>query len=159
MLLFLGYFFPCCVLYFCLFDFKNIANGVAHEKRKGGFFDEVDLWPNPLKYLNNEFDEEDFDVDEDDEDHRFFDDLFVMGTRRRGQAKSPFPCEEEPRRPLSREEEKVEESQNCWCTTNPKLVVFTPRTSCVRPTDRFIDDAAETSRPWHRESAPASPPP
>ncbi|CAA7396079.1 unnamed protein product [Spirodela intermedia] len=39
-----------------------------------GFQDEVaeiikeDLWPNPLKYFNNEGDEEDFDGDEDDEE-------------------------------------------------------------------------------------------
>lgn len=39
-----------------------------------GFTDEVaeiikeDLWPNPLKYFNNEADEEDFDDDEDEDD-------------------------------------------------------------------------------------------
>ncbi|CAL9059036.1 NAP1-related protein 2-like isoform X2 [Musa acuminata AAA Group] len=75
----------------------NVANGVAHEKEGGkrplaeesffswfsetqqknlteGFSDEVaeiikeDLWPNPLKYFNNEADEEDFDGDEDDDE-------------------------------------------------------------------------------------------
>ncbi|XP_042436471.1 NAP1-related protein 2-like [Zingiber officinale] len=74
----------------------NIANGVSHEKEGGkrplveesffswfnetqpknlaeGFSDEVaemlkeDLWPNPLKYFNNEIDEEDFDGEEEDE--------------------------------------------------------------------------------------------
>ncbi|URE45189.1 Nucleosome chromatin assembly [Musa troglodytarum] len=75
----------------------NVANGVAHEKEGGkrplaeesffswfsetqqknlteGFSDEVaeiikeDLWPNPLKYFNNEVDDEDFDGDEDDDE-------------------------------------------------------------------------------------------
>ncbi|KAG6479552.1 hypothetical protein ZIOFF_063019 [Zingiber officinale] len=74
----------------------NIANGISHEKEGGkrplveesffswfnetqpknlaeGFSDEVaemlkeDLWPNPLKYFNNEIDEEDFDGEEEDE--------------------------------------------------------------------------------------------
>ncbi|KAJ4973149.1 hypothetical protein NE237_006323 [Protea cynaroides] len=75
----------------------DIANGGNHEKKGGkrpmsdesffswfsetqqkdiseGIHDEVaeiikeDLWPNPLKYFNNEADEEDFDGDEDDEE-------------------------------------------------------------------------------------------
>ncbi|CAD5185787.1 unnamed protein product [Musa acuminata subsp. malaccensis] len=76
----------------------NVANGVAHEKEGGKrplaeerlvfvlpcFFPEIffkknknynvaeiikeDLWPNPLKYFNNEADEEDFDGDEDDDE-------------------------------------------------------------------------------------------
>ncbi|XP_068641700.1 NAP1-related protein 2-like [Aristolochia californica] len=76
---------------------KDVANGVGHEKKGNkrshadesffawfgetqqkdlidGFHDEVaeiikeDLWPNPLKYFNNEVDEEDFDGDEEDEE-------------------------------------------------------------------------------------------
>ncbi|XP_038977137.1 NAP1-related protein 2-like [Phoenix dactylifera] len=76
----------------------EIANGNGHEKKGGkrpfteesffswfgetqqknfsdGVTDEVaeiikeDLWPNPLKYFNNEADEEDFDGDEDDEEN------------------------------------------------------------------------------------------
>ncbi|XP_042434028.1 NAP1-related protein 2-like [Zingiber officinale] len=74
----------------------NIANGVAHKKggkrplseesffswfseiqQKNlaeGFSDEVaeilkeDLWPNPLKYFNNEADDEDFEGDDDEEE-------------------------------------------------------------------------------------------
>ncbi|RWR84029.1 Nucleosome assembly protein NAP [Cinnamomum micranthum f. kanehirae] len=75
----------------------DIANGGGHEKKGGkrslteesffswfsetqmkdlseGFHDEVaeiikeDLWPNPLKYFNNEADEEDFDGDEDEDE-------------------------------------------------------------------------------------------
>ncbi|EHA8590258.1 NAP1-related protein 2 [Cocos nucifera] len=81
----------------------NTANGVAYDKSgkkrpfpeesffswfgetqqksiSEGFSDEVaeiikeDLWPNPLKYFNNEADEEDFDVDEDDEEGTDFED-------------------------------------------------------------------------------------
>ncbi|CAL9754487.1 unnamed protein product, partial [Musa acuminata subsp. burmannicoides] len=76
---------------------EHIANGDAHEKKGNkrpfaeesffswfsenqqkdfseGVMDEVaeiikeDLWPNPLKYFNNEADEEDFDGDEDDDE-------------------------------------------------------------------------------------------
>ncbi|KAK1289765.1 hypothetical protein QJS10_CPB18g01357 [Acorus calamus] len=76
---------------------KDISNGVANDKKgnkrphaEESFFswfsetqqknvsevinDEVadiikeDLWPNPLKYFNNEADEEDFEDDEDDDD-------------------------------------------------------------------------------------------
>lgn len=75
----------------------DIANGVSHEKKGSkrplaeesffswfsetqqkdlseGFHDEVaeiikeDLWPNPLKYFNNEVDDDDFDGEEDDEE-------------------------------------------------------------------------------------------
>ncbi|XP_020586704.1 NAP1-related protein 1-like [Phalaenopsis equestris] len=75
----------------------GIANGASHEKKgkkrslteesffcwfdetrakslSGGISDEIaeiikeDLWPNPLRYFNNEADEEDFDGDEDDDD-------------------------------------------------------------------------------------------
>ncbi|KAK9107644.1 hypothetical protein Syun_023655 [Stephania yunnanensis] len=78
-------------------DGKDLANGVNHEKKGSkrpfsdesflswfsetqqkdlaeGFHDEVaeiikeDLWPNPLKYFNNEADEENMDGDEDDEE-------------------------------------------------------------------------------------------
>nr|DAD34859.1 TPA_asm: hypothetical protein HUJ06_005499 [Nelumbo nucifera] len=80
----------------------DIANGSNHEKKgskrlfaEESFFswfsetqqkditevihDEVaeiikeDLWPNPLKYFNNEADEEDFEGDEDDEDGKGMD--------------------------------------------------------------------------------------
>ncbi|XP_010258384.1 PREDICTED: NAP1-related protein 2-like [Nelumbo nucifera] len=80
----------------------DIANGVNHEKKGNkrplaeesffnwfsetqqkditeGIHDEVaeiikeDLWPNPLKYFNNEADEEDFDGDEDDEEGKDID--------------------------------------------------------------------------------------
>lgn len=75
----------------------GLANGVSGEKKSSkrpfsegsffswfsetqqkdlseGFHDEIaeiikeDLWPNPLKYFNNEADEEDFDGDDDDEE-------------------------------------------------------------------------------------------
>lgn len=87
---------------------KNTANGVAYKKNGNkrpfpeesffswfgetqqksiseGFSDEVaeiikeDLWPNPLKYFNNEADEEDFDGDEDDEEGTDSEDDDVQG--------------------------------------------------------------------------------
>lgn len=44
---------------------KDIADGLSDEV---GEIIKEDLWPNPLKYFNNEADEEDSDGEEDDED-------------------------------------------------------------------------------------------
>ncbi|XP_015063944.1 NAP1-related protein 2-like [Solanum pennellii] len=44
---------------------KDIADGLSDEV---GEIIKEDLWPNPLKYFNNEADEEDSDGDEDDDD-------------------------------------------------------------------------------------------
>ncbi|CAH9117271.1 unnamed protein product [Cuscuta epithymum] len=44
---------------------KDIAEGLSDEVAE---IIKEDLWPNPLKYFNNEADEEDSDGDEDDED-------------------------------------------------------------------------------------------
>lgn len=44
---------------------KDIADGLSDEV---GEIIKEDLWPNPLKYFNNEADEEDSDGDEDDEE-------------------------------------------------------------------------------------------
>lgn len=43
---------------------KNMSEGVSDEVAD---IIKEDLWPNPLKYFNNEADEEDFDEDDDDE--------------------------------------------------------------------------------------------
>ncbi|XP_073010860.1 NAP1-related protein 2-like [Typha latifolia] len=44
---------------------KSLADGVTDEVAE---IIKEDLWPNPLKYFNNEADEEDFDGDEDEEE-------------------------------------------------------------------------------------------
>ncbi|XP_038978477.1 NAP1-related protein 2-like [Phoenix dactylifera] len=46
-------------------ELKNFSDGVTDEVAE---IIKEDLWPNPLKYFNNEADEEDFDGDEDDEE-------------------------------------------------------------------------------------------
>ncbi|KAG6476715.1 hypothetical protein ZIOFF_065962 [Zingiber officinale] len=43
---------------------KNLAEGFSDEVAE---MLKEDLWPNPLKYFNNEIDEEDFDGEEEDE--------------------------------------------------------------------------------------------
>ncbi|XP_074583170.1 NAP1-related protein 2-like [Curcuma longa] len=93
----------------------NVANGVVHEKEGGkrplseesffswfsetqqknlteGFSDEVaeilkeDLWPNPLRYFNNEVDDEDFEGDDDDEKGSDFDNEDESGGDEDGEA-------------------------------------------------------------------------
>ncbi|URD91882.1 Fatty acid hydroxylase superfamily [Musa troglodytarum] len=123
-----------------------------------------DLWPNPLKYFNSlllllstpnnrgkrtnhamanhiwwqqEADEEDFDVDEDDELNVLYEAFLKHLTTK------DFYDEEEENVESQNSYQLI--NQTVWCTSRSCLVLFTPRTSCARPTDRFID--AETSRP------------